>query len=235
MALIHKFEPPGGVGPKNKKAKKYRLEFSSTGLIVTVVLSVVGLAWIFLLGVLVGRGYTPENAVPEIADFMPKEQPFVEEPMPPAGGSADATAKKPAAAEEKVIAPEELEFHKELAKKPAATPPVVEAPALTAKKPAPPAPAPVPKAVEKPLTAAQIHLYEYQAASYGSRSAAEAFQKRLSEKGVPTDIETADVKGKKVYRVIVGFTGSEKRAAEVLTVLSGLGVKKPLLRKKKAL
>lgn len=231
MALIHKFEPPTKDGPPNKKAKKYRMEFSSTGLIVAVVLSVVGLAWIFLLGVLVGRGYTPENAVPEIADFMPKEQPFVEEPAPPVAGAVDKETPKPAAPEEKVIAPEELEFHKELAKKPTAPPPVVKAPPVVEKKPAP---AP-PKVAEKPVTSAQIHLYEYQAASYGSRDAAERFQNVLGSKGVPADIETADVKGKTVYRVIVGFTGSEKRAAEVLEVLAGQGVKKPLLRKKKAL
>ena len=83
--------PPGG--------KRYALEFSRTGLIGFVAVTLLGLVWVFIFGVLVGRGYRPETAVPELARIMPAEQ----------------NASK-LLADQGVLPPEELEFYDALKK-----------------------------------------------------------------------------------------------------------------------
>ncbi|AGW14072.1 SPOR domain-containing protein [Megalodesulfovibrio gigas] len=83
--------PPGG--------KRYALEFSRTGLIGFVAVTLLGLVWVFIFGVLVGRGYRPETAVPELARIMPAEQ----------------NASK-VLADQGVLPPEELEFYDALKK-----------------------------------------------------------------------------------------------------------------------
>jgi len=60
-----------------------------------------GLIWVFILGVLVGRGYRPEEAVPELAILFPKA---------PNATSPD---------EIEVLRPEDLEFYEDLEKRPA--------------------------------------------------------------------------------------------------------------------
>jgi hypothetical protein len=54
--------------------RKFTFEFTGPGLVSVVVVAVIGVAWIFILGVLVGRGYKPENVVPQVAQIMPSTQ-----------------------------------------------------------------------------------------------------------------------------------------------------------------
>ncbi|MCA1946355.1 MAG: SPOR domain-containing protein [Desulfovibrio sp.] len=79
--------------------KRYKLEFSHTGLVGFVAVTLLGLVWVFIFGVLVGRGYRPETAVPELARIMPAEQ----------------NAGK-VLADQGVLPPEELEFYDALRK-----------------------------------------------------------------------------------------------------------------------
>ncbi len=76
---------------KNGSPKRYRLELSLTGALGLGTVLVLGLVWVFIFGVLVGRGYQPEKAVPELARIMPEE----------AGKKGEQLA---------VIQPEELTF-----------------------------------------------------------------------------------------------------------------------------
>ncbi|MEW5774681.1 MAG: SPOR domain-containing protein, partial [Thermodesulfobacteriota bacterium] len=111
-----------------KGGKRFTLSLSLPGMVVAVGVLLFGLAWTFVIGVLVGRGYRPEAAVPEIAALMP--------------GAANASR-----GEVQVLKPEDLQYLDDLTKKPAAPPA-----SLTAKAPEKPAEKPADKArpAEKP-------------------------------------------------------------------------------------
>ncbi|MFZ5425976.1 MAG: SPOR domain-containing protein [Thermodesulfobacteriota bacterium] len=91
MKVMDRFnvsKPPEG-------PRKFTFEFSGPGLVSVVVVAVLGIVWVFILGVLVGRGYKPEEAVPQVAQIMPAPAP-----------SAQAESKEPPT----VLKPEQLEF-----------------------------------------------------------------------------------------------------------------------------
>uniref|UniRef100_A0A7C4AGN3 SPOR domain-containing protein n=1 Tax=Fundidesulfovibrio putealis TaxID=270496 RepID=A0A7C4AGN3_9BACT len=91
MKVVDRFnvsKPPEG-------PRKFTFEFSGPGLVSVVVVAVLGIAWVFILGVLVGRGYKPEEAVPQVAQIMPAPAP-----------AAQAESKEPPT----VLKPEQLDF-----------------------------------------------------------------------------------------------------------------------------
>lgn len=93
--------------------KRYSFEMSRTGLIGISAALVLAMVWVFIFGVLIGRGYSPEQAVPELSSLMP--------------GQAEASA-EPDAVE--IIQPEQLEFMDRLSEgtvpPPPADPPLAE-------------------------------------------------------------------------------------------------------------
>ncbi|GAB6036297.1 SPOR domain-containing protein [Fundidesulfovibrio butyratiphilus] len=103
MKVIERFnvsKPPEG-------PRTFTFQLSGAGLASVVVVAALCLVWVFILGVLVGRGYKPETAVPELAQMMP-------------------SAPAPATPEQKepptVLKPEELQFMESLqGKKPTET------------------------------------------------------------------------------------------------------------------
>ncbi|MCT4626882.1 SPOR domain-containing protein [Halodesulfovibrio sp.] len=131
-------------------------------LIGLAVIILVGFIWVFIFGLLVGRGYQPEEALPELKHIMPSQQQVVEiTPTPveenigsnssvqpnntPASrpievAEAQPVTKKP---EEVVLKPEQLNFFEQLKAKEAsnspATAPKVKKAHVVAKqaKPAP--------------------------------------------------------------------------------------------------
>ncbi|WP_416112844.1 SPOR domain-containing protein [Solidesulfovibrio sp. C21] len=76
--------------------RKFSFEMSMSGLISVGIVVVLGMCWVFILGILVGRGYRPEAAVPQIAQMMPTT-----ETAQPGGTAAEPP---------KVLKPEELQF-----------------------------------------------------------------------------------------------------------------------------
>jgi hypothetical protein len=90
-----------------------------TGLLSTIFVVVIGLTWIFILGVLVGRGYKPEKVMPELARIMPSA-------APPAVGSPGSPGSKgeEAKAQAKVLKPEELHYLENLQTKSPAPQPI---------------------------------------------------------------------------------------------------------------
>ena len=79
MKVVDRFnvsKPPEG-------PRKFSFEFTGPGLISVVVVGVLGIVWVFILGVLVGRGYKPENAVPQVAQIMPAPAPNQQENREP--------------------------------------------------------------------------------------------------------------------------------------------------------
>ncbi|SIN69049.1 SPOR domain-containing protein [Halodesulfovibrio marinisediminis] len=123
------------------------------------VIILVGFVWVFIFGLLVGRGYQPEEAVPELKHIMPSQQVAKAPPVPVeqnigAKNSTQSSKKTSAAlpqstqqptsvAEKKgsVIEPEQLNFFEQLKAKEAsnspATAPKPKTAHVAAKRPAP--------------------------------------------------------------------------------------------------
>ncbi len=79
-------------------AKRYRIELTMTGLVGAGTVLALGLVWVFIFGVLVGRGYQPDTVIPEVAKVLP--------------GETETAAGTPTG--EKVIEPEDLAFYDRL-------------------------------------------------------------------------------------------------------------------------
>ncbi|WP_300161900.1 SPOR domain-containing protein [Solidesulfovibrio sp.] len=93
MKLLSRFN----VSQDKGGPKKFSFEISMSGVISVGIVVVLGMCWVFILGILVGRGYKPEAAVPQIAQMMPTTE--VRQPE----GTTQASPPT-------VLKPEELQF-----------------------------------------------------------------------------------------------------------------------------
>jgi len=203
--------------PRDREGpRQYTLRFSLAGLISLGLLLVAGLSWMFVMGVLVGRGYEPENAVPEIAKVLPRTH------------APNTTS---------VLKAEELEFYNELRKKPKAQGQkqknVVQEP--TAHKPKPPKELSFAGVPPKKAPKEAVYNYTYQAAAFKDLDAAHKFQARLNKLEISNGIERAVSRGKTWHRVLVYFKGTPTDTRMLKEKLKTLGVKKALLKEKKPL
>ena len=119
MKLLSKFNVSNDGGPR-----KFSFELTMSGLVSLGIVLVLGISWVFILGILVGRGYKPEEAVPELAKIMP---------------SAETPASLDSAEPPTVLRPEELRFMEDLQNKTgsAETITVDSVPTTPAQKPSP--------------------------------------------------------------------------------------------------
>ncbi len=218
-----------------KEPRRFSLNLSPAGLVGAIGLLLVGLAWVFIIGVLVGRGYKPEQAVPELARIMP---------------GANATAQdgtRPHDAGQGVLRAEDLQFYDDLSKKPAPaakaqpkaeakpqTPPASKttAAAKTSAKAEPVPPASTPPAQDDDGDPT-VYDYRYQVASVRDQASAKAFQKRLTDLGLSSGLEQAEVKGQTWLRVVVHFRGRPMDTRGLKAKLASLGVDKPIMRDKR--
>lgn len=208
----------------DKEPKRFSFSLSTAGLVSLAVVSAAALAWVFILGVLVGRGYKPEQAVPQLAEIMPR----AEEKAPEGEG---------------VLKPEELQFFDALEQKPAdqtAAPKAKakeesksepKAPAKTAEARPEPAPEPSVAASTTSADGAQFN-YIYQVGSLKNPVMAREFADRLNKLGLTTSIEEALAAGATWHRVLVHYTGTPASTAELKAVLATQGVKKPIMKSK---
>jgi hypothetical protein len=94
---LSKFNVSNDGGPR-----KFSFELTMSGLVSLGIVLVLGVSWVFILGILVGRGYRPEEAVPELAQIMPSNE-----------NSATLESSQPPT----VLRPEELQFMEDLQSK----------------------------------------------------------------------------------------------------------------------
>lgn len=207
--------------------RKFTLELSLGGLVTLGVAVIIGLIWVFIFGIIVGRGYRPEQAVPEIAKIMPDS------------GRAPVVSEPP-----RVLQPEDLKFHDALRRDEPAT-----LPADMAAEERPAGQARPVKREEIPVVAAPVKedsasaspavgprfRWMYQAASFKERTQAEALLRKIEALGLPGGLEQANVSGEPWFRVLVTVKGSEADNEKALNGLATLGLHKPLLRKRDAL
>jgi DedD protein len=199
---------------KNRRStkKSFRLELSRLAVVGWGVGLLLAMFWMFLLGLLVGKGLTPANInVAEIKRRM------VAEGLWPGSGKPAPEPEKPAAAEDKIPI-KDLEFYEALAKKKQTrltTPPpekipeqktVTTPPAPVSTAPAPPAPPP--PQPEKGNTSPGISpsgRYTVQVASFKDEASAQKLAASLKNFKSPVTVHTVDLAGKgRWYRVQAG-------------------------------
>ncbi|MBI9112982.1 SPOR domain-containing protein [Maridesulfovibrio ferrireducens] len=231
-------------GSDSSQEKTYTFTFTVAEVIGLCSVCVAALCAFFVLGILLGRGYQPEKDVPELAMMMPTQS--VNSSGEVKGG---------------ILKPEELQYMDQLKIKPetSAKPdqkpaikvivaksetkttlvtPVVKTeitvtapaePKQTVSVPEPPVEMDNPEAV-----AAPVFNYLYQVASFGSESKAQEFRDKLLTDGLDSSIETGKSGTKTWHRVLVRHIGSSESTQSMKNVLAKYGIKKPMLKSKKA-
>lgn len=226
-----------------KKKDKDRLSFQLGlgGFLSLAVLVVIGMAWSFILGVIVGRGYQPEKMAMEMAQkVLPEDFPLLTEKN------------------EEVLKSEELEFFEKLKQGPSSVPPA-PAPQVAAAAPQPkpqtaeapkPADPAAPKPQQSPIEAAlqsaavaagqappavkdakdEVFVFNYQVAALASMEQAQTFLKKLDPAKFKTSVVTATHEGKTWYRVYVHHQGTVESALALKEQLNGSGIGGILLR-----
>ncbi|PTN35032.1 SPOR domain-containing protein [Desulfonatronum sp. SC1] len=217
------------------KKKRWRFELGPFGMLGVGLVGTLVMAWAFILGILVGRGYHPESVIPEIG-WSPPPLPTLSSPRT-------------------VLQPEELRFHETLQERGSQpfpeAPRRAEAPLVSAPvRPDPqaqreavpdPVPAPVVAAHEptgptEPLEFAEPRFeFVYQVASFQNDTQARALQQSIASAGLLASVEAGMVNDRQWYRVLVTVRGSQAEADLAKSRLQGLGIADPFLRAKKSL
>jgi hypothetical protein len=200
-----------GSQKKKKTAKRKPVQFQLTwsGMISWAVFSFVVVAWSFILGVLVGRGYQPETFVPLVAEYMPGH-----------------------AAEEhngdqnqgNVLSAQELGFYDSLQK--SGQDNAQPSGATKSSQSAPPDPEVVVERNE------QRYTYEYQVGAFKRQSQAATLRSSLAERGFSVDVVQSMVQGTPWYRVLVRHTGQAGEVEPFIARLRKAGVTNFFLRSK---
>lgn len=227
---------------QKKDKDKLSFHLGLSGFLSLAVLVVIGMAWSFILGVIVGRGYQPEKMAMEMAQkVLPEDIPLLTEKN------------------EEVLKGEELEFFEKLKQGPSSVPPA-PAPAVKAAPPQPkpqvanaqkPGEAQSPKPEQSPIEAAlqsaavaagqsppaeaketkgEVFVFNYQVAALASMDQAQTFLKKLDPGKFKTSVVTATHEGKTWYRVYVHHQGTVDSALALKEQLKSNGIGGILLR-----
>lgn len=191
------------------KKTKYQIELSSTSLVFWVVCLLFFMGWIFVLGVLVGRGFLPANtAIADLKSQVTKLQEMV--------GRNKRADQKPQAKDDidsKLGFYDKLESKKEDKRKPfpelPPEPPKSEKTVKPADKTLADVKADIAKkdsSVKKQDAAQNAGPFRYviQIAALDEKAKAEDMVRKLSERGVEAYHQETVVKGKTFYRVRCG-------------------------------
>lgn len=216
--------------PSSPPRKRWKFELGPAGVIGLGSVAALIMAWSFILGVLVGRGYKPESVILEFGHFVP---PLIK-------GESGGGSPKP-------LLPEELRFFdtlQEKAKQHAMPPAPPRRDAAPEVRPTPPAaqeptkaapPSPPPSQSVQTVPAAERFEFVYQAAAFRTEAQARALQQRISDVGGAVSVELSVLDGRSWYRVLVTIRGSAADAEQVKARLRGHGITDPFLRHKKSL
>lgn len=225
---------------KGKESKGFSFQLGLTGFISLAVLVVIGMAWSFILGVIVGRGHQPEKMAMDMArQVLPEDFPLLTEKN------------------EEVLKGEELEFFEKLKQGPSSVPPAPPAPPKAAAAPTPKpqnattAAAPKPQsAIDAALQSAaavagqqapqsaqtpedakgEVFVFNYQIAALASMDQAQTFLKKRDLSGFKTTVVQAQHEGKTWYRVYVHHQGTVDSAVGLKEQLKTKGIDNILLR-----
>lgn len=233
---------------EKKPSQPRRVTFSLTipQFLSSLLAIAVGCVWIFLLGVILGRGFIPETHIPELERMMPQGHP---------GQAArviagDAGPQTPEAAPEtkpvppQVIPPEDLAYRDSLKQKPparSAPQPPKPSPAKQA-KPASGQTAPVKTEAQAKTEArsqkqpdkpeAQIFNYVYQVAAYKEAGQSDALAAKLKRSGINARTEKEVSGGVTWYKTLINFKGTPDDTGKLREQLKAHKMERLLLRSK---
>ena len=217
-----------GKTPLNKRAYTLHLTFSV--LLTAAIVALLGVSWVFVLGVMVGRGYNPEAKFNEFTERMlhSRQTPAVQEPP------------------QAILKPEDLNFSSALRDRPlynssaAAAPPAQAARQTNATASISAAGNSVPQTAQPPTQlvpqGAQPARFDfvYQVATFREMEQADKLRERLEGESVRTAMEKSPARdGKNLYKILALRRGSEEDNRQLLAVLERLKLGLPLLRTKK--
>jgi cell division septation protein DedD len=209
------------------RKRAYTLNLTFPMLLTTVIVALIGVSWVFMFGVMVGRGYNPEAKIHEITGrvLRGRQAPVVQEPP------------------QAILRPEELDFGPALRDKPlhnasaavglpVAQPPaprtnsadVSGPPAASVQAAQPPAPSAPPARFD----------YVYQVAVFREAGQADRLRERLEGEGVRTTLEQSPAKdGKTLHKVLAVRRGTEEDEQQLLGIVERFRLGPPMLRSKK--
>ena len=224
---MHSSESEGGDPPLKRI---FTIKLSLLSLLGIGSASLVAVVWIFALGIIVGRGYAPEDKVPVLGKLMPD------------------TTEKSDEDNSEIIKPEDLTFMSELKTQPTlSTEPSAsgkDAPQAATQTPTRPT-APAASAPTAASAGAQAQVeskasterynYVFQVIAYKKSEQADAFREKLEQEGLRTRLNIErDKQGKaRFYRVQVLLLGTEQDAENVKDTLVRNGIKDPFLFSRK--
>lgn len=197
-----------------KKGSRLSLELTPGKTLSLGGIVLLALVWAFILGVLVGRGYHPEDVVPKVTSLTPQEE-----------EKQDRSSR--------VLAPEELDFYDRLRSTPAQREPSEE------KEPAAHAPqeqdtvetAALPDSHEP---APETFVYTYQVGSFKDMEKANNLQAKLYQEGFSASITKAFTQEKPWYRVLIEVETTPTQLDDIKQDLEEFGITQPLLRNKRS-
>lgn len=226
---------------KGKDSKGFTFQLGLTGFMSLAVLVVIGMAWSFILGVIVGRGHQPEKMAMDMArQVLPEDFPLLTEKN------------------EEVLKSEELEFFEKLKQGPSSVPPAPPAPPKAAPAPKPQNATTATVAAVKPQSAieaalqsaaqvagqvapqasqtatenakGEVFVFNYQVAALVSMEQAQTFLKKRDLSGFKTTVVQAEHEGKTWFRVYVHHQGTVESAVGLKEQLKAKGIDNILLR-----
>ena len=206
--------------------KKYVFQLTRKGFIGVLILLLTGFVWVFIFGIILGRGYKPEKDIPRLAAVIPPER--------------DIEAIKNNTV---LLKPEDLQFYTRLQEKTSRVgknedkPPTAETPQP---KPTPSATAgeaiaDAPKAENKTSEKVEQYDYTYQVAAFYDQPAAARLESRIKAKGLNASIEKSVTQNKTYYKVLVRIKGPAQKRIDAMNILHEMGFEKPIMRSKQVL
>lgn len=199
---------------KTKKGKPIQFHLTWSGLISWGVFAFVLVAWAFILGVLVGRGYQPEAFLPLVADYMPGQSKQQDD---------QGQSQNP------VLSAQELGFFESLQSEPVRRPQQKKQETSSTT----PTQDTKPETEIKAQKSDTSYVYEFQVGAFKRQDQAEALRQRLAHKAFSAAVQKSRVQGSAWYRVVVRHTAGPAEVKAFTARLQQAGVNNFFLRSKK--
>jgi len=217
-------------------ARRFIIEMTAGKFALVCFLLLFGFSWMFTFGVMLGRGFNPEESVPALARVMPS--PDTADVLPATLDNEDDADKD--AADNGIIKTEELNLLRSLRSRdehqPAQrrTPPRPAAPEQASAAPA--APRKVPATAVRSVPPDSIrYRYLDQVASLQDAAAAHRFAEHLQESGISAGVERVNTSKGVWHRINVTLSGTTEEAQALRRRLATLGIRQPLLKEQETI
>lgn len=216
----------GGAGGGRKGPRVFTVSFTLPKMVFSIVLAAMLFSWSFIFGIILGRGMSPEDSIPQLAEVMPP-------PLETTG------------ADKGYLKQEEMAYYTNLkSTETPARPPAQQPRAQQAQTPPPPAvrsnttqPAPAParqaQAAPKPTPSGGEQFdYVYQVAAFKDNASADRLLTRLKQQGLRAEVLVQTQGDTTWYRAVVHFRGEPEDTRTLREALVPLGINQILLKSK---